>query len=427
MKIIQSFWTKPSTFISDDQNARYNGGWLQQKYAFYSYALSALTISKHYDNLELYTDDFGLELFKNVLQLPYTKIHLNLNSLDNYNPKLWAIGKLVACSVQEEPFMHLDNDIFLWKKINYNEEQYDLISQNLEVDYPNYSQAFNHILENFEWIPDELIETNQKHNKILAYNAGVIGGRNLNFFKDLKIKAFKFIDSNENCMENLDLGIFNTIFEQQLGYALAEKKKLDIQFLFNNVSPNFEQVLDFFSVPAYSKYIHCVGYAKKSIFATEQVEARLAYHFPEYYKALNLRLNTFFNSQEYTKSSISIERMAFLSNHYKLLDNLSIEEIFSLKFRINDKCKIEIDEKGNAHIEFIVPQLCKIEKEILSGWSTILLYFKDPVTIKDLYEELITDTDFMNNFEDFEVFKMKLISFILEKTLVLEILKPQLN
>ena len=197
--------------------------------------------------------------------------------------------------------------------------------------------------------------------------------------------------------------------------------------MFNNLSPNFEQVLDFFSVPAYSKYIHCVGYAKKSIFATEQVEARLAYHFPEYYKALNLRLNTFFNSQEYTKSSISIERMAFLSNHYKLLDNLSIEEIFSLKFRINDKCKIEIDEKGNAHIEFIVPQLCKIEKEILSGWSTILLYFKDPVTIKDLYEELITDTDFMNNFEDFEVFKMKLISFILEKTLVLEILTPQLN
>ena len=164
MKIIQSFWSKPSLYSTDDKNARYNGGWLSKKYAFYSYALSAMTIKKYYNNLELYTDDVGFNLFNNILQLPYNKIHISLNTLNSYNPKLWAIGKITACSIQEEPFIHIDNDIFLWEKINYKIANYDLITQNLEIDYPNYSSAFNFINKKFRSIPNE-ITTSINHNK----------------------------------------------------------------------------------------------------------------------------------------------------------------------------------------------------------------------------------------------------------------------
>jgi hypothetical protein len=426
MKIIQSFWSKPSLDYSEDKNARFNGGWSHQKYAFYSFALSALTIKKHYDCVELYTDNYGLELFQDVLQLPYDKIHVNLNALDNYNSKLWAIGKLISCSIQKEPFLHLDNDIFLWDKISYNEEDFDLLAQNLEIDYPNYTNAFNFILENFNWIPDEIKETHKKSNKILAYNAGVIGGKNFDFFKELKLKAFKFIDENIDFLEKIDVGIFNTIFEQQLGYALTEKNKLKIQFLFDKVEANFEQVIDFSSVPINSKYIHCIGFAKKSIFATEQIEARLAYHFPQFYKDLNIRLDNHYGSNLYSASSISSKRMEFLFDYYTLMDNNDLDSLFKLKFKISNKCKIEIDENDNAFIEFLIPQLNEIDKKELHGWSSILLYFQESVSIKELYEDLIADVLFMKNFDNVTDFKMKLISFTLEKALMLEILIPEI-
>jgi hypothetical protein len=426
MKIIQSFWTKPSLCYSEDQNARFNGGWSHQKYAFYSFALSALTIKKHYDCIELYTDNYGLELFKDILQLPYDKIHVNLNSLDNYNSKLWAIGKLVSCSMQEEPFLHLDNDIYLWDKLNYNESNFDIIAQNFEIDYPNYTNAFNFILKNFNWIPNEIKETYTKNNKILAYNAGVIGGKNFEFFKELKLKAFKFIDENIDFLEKMDIGIFNTIFEQQLGYALTEKNNLKIQFLFDKVEANFEQVIDFSSVPIYSKYIHCIGSAKKSIFATEQIEARLAYHFPQFYKDLNVRLDDHFGSNLYSSSTISSERMAFLFNYYKLMDNYDIDSLFKLKFKISNKCKIVIDENDIAIIEFLIPQLNEIDKKELHGWSSILLYFQEAVSIEELYNELIIDSSFIEKFDSPNDFKMKLISFTLEKALMLEILIPEI-
>lgn len=425
MRIIQSFWTKPSLCYSEDENARFNGGWSHQKYAFYSFALSALTIKKHYNFVELYTDNYGLELFRDVLQLPYNKIHVSLNSLDNYNPKLWAIGKLISCSIQEEPFLHLDNDIFLWDKLNYNESNFDIIAQNFEIDYPNYTNAFNFILKNFNWIPNEIKETYTKNNKILAYNAGVIGGKNFEFFKELKQKAFKFIDENIEFLEKMDIGIFNTIFEQQLGYALTEKNKLKIQFLFDNVEANFGQVLDFSSVPICSKYIHCIGSAKKSIFATEQIEARLAYHFPDFYKDLNIRLDKNFESSIYSTSSISPLRMQFLFDYYKLMDNNDLESLFKLKFKISNKCKILIDENENSSIEFLIPQLNEIDKKELLGWSSILLYFQESVSIKELYEDLIADVLFMENFDSANDFKMKLISFTLEKALMLEILIPE--
>ncbi|MEW7290537.1 DUF6734 family protein [Aquimarina sp. 2304DJ70-9] len=423
MKIIQSFWTKPAYHNSDDTNARFNGGWPNQKNAFYSFALSALTIDKFYSQNELYTDQRGKELFHDLLELPYSKIHTKLDSLNDYNPKLWALGKLVACADQKEPFIHLDNDIFIWDKVSYEIDNYDIIAQNVEEDFPNYSKAFGYMLTNFESIPQELIHSFYKNGKILAHNAGFIGGKNFDFFQELKNKAFNLIETNTHHLKNLDIGIFNTIFEQQLGHALTENKNLKVQYLFEEVAPNFAEIIDFSSVPVSSKYIHCIGYAKKSVFACEQIEARLSYHFPEYYKHLNKKLQKHFGNQYFT-TQISEKRLKYIHDFYSFVDRTSIDELWNTKFKINENCVIDF-ESDPITVAYTIPHDQQLHKKELEGWDAILLYFLEPVSMKELYDELSQDKALMKQFQgDLSKFKNKIMSFVLEKTLLIEILHP---
>ena len=62
----------------------------------------------------------------------------------------------------------------------------------------------------------------------------------------------------------------------------------------------------------------------------------------------------------------------------------------------------------------------------LKGWNSILLYFQKPTTIKELYNELITDKEVVKNFKSPDILKRSLILFILEKTLNYEILVPKI-
>ncbi|MFD2565592.1 DUF6734 family protein [Aquimarina rubra] len=424
MKIIQSFWTKPTYHNSDDANARFNGGWPNQKYAFYSFALSALTINRFYNQNELHTDDRGKELFNNLLELPYSDIHTNLEKINNYHPKLWAFGKLVSCADQNEPFMHLDNDIFIWNKIPYDINQYDIIAQNIEVNFPGYAKTFKYMLTNFDSVPNELIKNYYKNGKILAHNAGCIGGKNNDFFKELYKTAQDLIENNQHHFPNIDVGIFNTIFEQQLGFAIAEKNNLKVQYLFENIEPNFAEIIDLSTVPLFSKFIHCIGFAKKSIFACEQIEARLQYHFPEYFKNINTKLHRLFPDQGF---DIKIEpsRLQNIFNFYDFVENITVEKLLNTKFVIQKDCIIDFNAEP-VTIQFTIPYNRKVDKKDLVGWHSILLYFLEPVSVQELYDELSQDEDFIKRFgENITNFKTKMLSFVLEKTLLLEILQPE--
>src|ERR1041384_5351568 len=69
MKIIQSFWSKPSFHsMQNYTNARRFGGWLNFRYFMISTALSCLTIRKHQGNIDLVTDDNGKGLFIDLME-----------------------------------------------------------------------------------------------------------------------------------------------------------------------------------------------------------------------------------------------------------------------------------------------------------------------------------------------------------------------
>lgn len=70
--------------------------------------LSRLTLQHNLStNITFYTD------LQTTSNLGYSDVR-PLNMTD-YPKDVWCLGKLVAMSQQKEPFIHIDNDIFLWK------------------------------------------------------------------------------------------------------------------------------------------------------------------------------------------------------------------------------------------------------------------------------------------------------------------------
>lgn len=290
MKIIQSLWVKPSlkkeNFNISDRN---KGGWIDKKYNYMSWALSCLQFKKYYKDVELVTDSDGYELLIEKLELPYTNVDVILDKLNSYHPDLWALGKILAYSIQNEPFIHADGDVFIFKKFETNIEKSRLIAQNVECGFDYYYEIFKNIEEHFDYIPNVLKESKMKNNKIIAVNAGLLGGSDLIFFKEYSEEVFRFVNSNAARIEMVDIGLFNNVFEQFLFKAMAEKKKIDISFNLSNVNQAFDGLADFSGVPAKIDYIHTVGVYKRMKYIGDLLAKRLQSDYPEYYyKILNL-------------------------------------------------------------------------------------------------------------------------------------------
>ncbi|WP_075341831.1 DUF6734 family protein [Tenacibaculum agarivorans] len=423
MKIIQSYWSKPSLQQSEDPNSRFKGGWLHQKYSFYSQALSCLSFKEFYADVELYTDQKGKELFIDALHIPYTKTHITLDAIDSYDSKLWALGKIMTYAAQNTPFIHADSDVYIWEKLPEGLTSSRLFSQNLEINFPAYQSALDDILKHFDWVPTEIINALYINKEIHAFNAGIIGGHDLDFFQLLKERVFKFIDVNSHLLHQIDVGIFNTIFEQQLGYAIAQKKQIPVQYYLDHVDSDFSQVINFHTVPFKSKYVHCIGYAKKSIFACEQLEARFKYHYPDFYLQLNQNLKTHFPNDNF-ESDFSNQRFEYLFTIYDWLNQTSLDGIFNTQFQLNSSVEV-LQENDSYYLQYSLPQNGVLQKEELKDWLAILLYFEEPTTIKELYDELCEDEDFLKEMNKNEL-KNKLISFVMDKLLLLEILTVHL-
>lgn len=287
MKIIQSFWTKPFLQSADFlQDSRLNGGWPARKYNYFSWALSCLQLSKFYDEVELVTDDLGKFILIDKLQLPYTSITVRLNEIDKYDATLWALGKVYAYSLQETPFLHVDSDIFIWKKFDDRVSKAALMAQNQECYSPEYAITFNDICKKFPYMPKYLKKL-QGSKYISCSNAGMIGGNDVDFFKTYTREIFNFIDENNESIKTnikqINSSYLNVIYEQVIYDHLARKNKKKITYYF----PEHKEVpkyLGFFhAADANSGIVHCLGTYKRNRLVYKLMEIKLKTLYPEYY------------------------------------------------------------------------------------------------------------------------------------------------
>ena len=279
MKIIHSYWSKPYAISNEN-----TGGWFHKIFHYMSCALSCLKFREYYE-IELFTDQKGKELFIEKLQLPYTNVQVILDDLNGYNPELWAIGKIYTYGKQTEPFIHVDNDVYIWEKLPLYLETAEIVAQHKEVDYPHNREFYNDVKSVFTYIPSPIIEFRKIEKKIIEINAGIFGGNDIPFISKYVDEVFSFINRNLDSISLLKYkGMFNTIFEQYLLYCMATVENKEISYLFNEeINNDFLGLADFWDIMNAKTYIHTVGFYKNHYLIGEQMTQRLWFEYPEYY------------------------------------------------------------------------------------------------------------------------------------------------
>lgn len=288
MKIVQSLWTKPMMNTGGQPQVQtLSGGWLDRKFHFMSWALSCLLLSRYYKDIELVTDSLGKYLLINTLRLPYTRVVEVLDSINHYDSSLWAMGKLIAIQQQQSPFLHVDSDVYIWASFARDLEEAPLVAQNLEQGYPFYATLLNQINMHFPYIPESVRANGLRMHSANAYNAGILGGNNLDFFRAFTKEAIQFVDNNVGALHKVDLSMFNCMYEQHLFYCLSRKWELPVHCYSQTIQEDrinleFKGIHNFIHAPESREYMHLFGDIKKNPLICQTLYNKLKHSFPQY-------------------------------------------------------------------------------------------------------------------------------------------------
>ncbi len=296
MKIIQTFWSGNTT---NETPIEIKAGWLSAEYNWMSWALSCLLLRKYYDEVELYTDEPGKRILIDQLKLPYTNVHVVFDDSFQIHPALFSLAKIRTYSLQKKPFIHIDGDVFLWKRFPESLLKADLIASNLEIDLFFNKEILDEAAQKLDGIPEHLVGVHT-HKNIFASNAGIIGGTNISFIKKYCNEAISFIAANKNNLELVHTKGLNFMIEQLSFYYLSLKENIPINYHVQEpvVHPLYQDFLRFSDVPNVD-LVHPVGGCKKYPFILNHMANRLQLEFPSYYfkvlqlcKDANVKLHT---------------------------------------------------------------------------------------------------------------------------------------
>jgi hypothetical protein len=113
IRSIQSFWSCNQTNLLST-----NAGWLAPEYNLMGWTLSCLQLKQYFNEVVLYTDSIAARMLIDYLKLPYNEVICTMDALNHYNPELWALPKIYTYSVQQQPFLHVDGDVFIWERFD---------------------------------------------------------------------------------------------------------------------------------------------------------------------------------------------------------------------------------------------------------------------------------------------------------------------
>lgn len=287
MIICQTLWTNHRDLLKDDF------GWLSPQHHIMGWALSSLKIKEFYPQIYLYTDKNGILFLKNKIGLPYTKF------LDEYSDiecqsDLWALPKLLTYAKQNQPFLHVDGDVFIWDALNDDLMSSPLIAQNIECGTDYYKMILPPFAQYVKGIP-ALLKKNILSENMRSYNAGILGGHDLEFFRRYTRTANLIIE--QNITPHLHKN-FNIIFEQLLFYSMTNKEKKKVSCLMNNmINDNGYDHKRFADFPNAKnlKYLHLIGHHKRN----RDVCDWLARYLRQENEEIFLRIVNLFKKQHY--------------------------------------------------------------------------------------------------------------------------------
>jgi hypothetical protein len=289
MRAVWSFWSAP-------YRAHYHRQWRSQKHHLLSWILSVGCAARHYPDTRLVTDSEGARLLVDALRLPFRDIDLRLDGLAAAarDSEWWVLGKLAAYAAQSEPFVHLDNDVFLWKALPAAVTAAPVFAQNPEVFYFEDQSLYR--LEPFlrgiaargGWLPREWSwYARRRGNRALC--CGILGGRDVAFIRHYAELAMRIIVHPRNQAVWPELGVRDNILVEQ--YFLAACLEFHRQA---PASPHaglaaatlFASSAEAFDAAAAARagYTHLIGDAKADRGIADRLVRRVASEYPDCYE-----------------------------------------------------------------------------------------------------------------------------------------------
>jgi len=366
MKVIQSYWSLPNRHNdAGDHFGRKKGGWQSEKYHAMSWSLSCHKFRQFYPEVVLYSDSEGRSWLNDKLGLPFTNIVENLDCLNNQPPALWSLSKVLACSLQTDPFFHADGDVYIWRPFHKAFVNSTVFAQNIEYDLAHnvlgniYLQTRSKLESLNAALPYFLKDDIEYHTtpRLEGYNTGILGGQDVSFFSRYAKVVFDFLDANVNVpFESRDMNFI----EQLLLLKMAQYENLPVNVLMeeeNAVSENaYSSMMQFNLVPLERSYVHVVGAAKKDSVCCQQVAMRLKYEFPHIYNHIQSLYpeRSFFSVIKDASLRPTRTENSYFENTLRLLNELGLEHYgFEPELLIEKVEHLTSQDSSNRDILFL--------------------------------------------------------------------------
>ena len=284
MQIIWTFWTKPYL-------AKEGFSWSSHLHYLLSWVLSVETARTYYSNTCLFTDDEGARILIDGIGLEFETVSTKLNSLKRYPPQWWAFGKLHTYRYQTEPFIHIDNDVYLWKTLPSRLVHAPLLAQNpedFEVGNSWYEpDKFDNVNKIKGWLPEEVVWYREFSRHQRAVCCGIFGGNRIDFIQHYAEQSIKLLTHPGNLHVCSYLGQDNILVEQYILSACIEYHKHRSSSDFNGIHIEylFETAEEAFTPELAKKagYTHLIGKSKMNPHLTERLIKRVYCDYPEYF------------------------------------------------------------------------------------------------------------------------------------------------
>ena len=289
MRAVWSFWSKPYL-------ASRGRTWYEPQHHLFAWGLSLRLGREHFEKTMLVTDSVGKELLVDKLGLEFDTVSSELDLLRDQDIGWWALGKMVAYSLQDRPFVHLDTDVFLWKK-----PPESMLSAPVFAQCPEYhdfhSDRGPRMLEGifarhdiplpveWEWL------SSRDSTRFREENCGMVGGTRHDFLRHWALTGIRLATdpANRPAWDELpDKGGFNFLIEQYLLAACIDYHRIDPESPYKGVSveylfPGMAEAFD----PAHAAragYTHLLGDSKANPVVASRLEERVAKLDPAFHR-----------------------------------------------------------------------------------------------------------------------------------------------
>lgn len=282
MRAVWSFWSKPF-------HAWKGSIWREPRHHLMAWGLSLTLARRHFAETQLVTDSQGKDLLVNELGLRFDSVSTALDRLSGADPGWWALGKLVAYSIQDRPFLHLDTDVFLWKALPPS-----LLCAPVFAQCPE-----QHALDHAWCGPREIEALFERHHASLPVewqwassrnsssfreeNCGILGGNRVDFLRYYAETAIRLVTDPAHGVlwaELPEKSGFNMLIEQFFLAACLDYHRIHPQSKFRGIQVRylFPTWSEAFNPQTASRlgYTHLMGDMKTHPAVAARLESRLA-------------------------------------------------------------------------------------------------------------------------------------------------------